>query len=132
MLKISKNSALTDIVSTDGTNPIVTQHPIAGSSQVVQLWLFNNDNTKYYTGITIDPTDSNSADGDQSTWIQLSLDNVTYQSASAPLTFSDIGAAGAPDVTGHTFYAKITTPTVATTQNKTDIKLTVNFTEFAI
>lgn len=129
-LKIAKNSGLTDIVSTDGTNPITTQHSINGEVKTVQLWLFNNDNTKYYTGVNIDPTDTTGSD--ESTWVQLSLDNVTYQAASAALTFADIGAAGTPDVTGHTFYAKITSPSGQTVQNKTDIKLTVNFTEFAI
>ena len=129
-LKISKNSGLTDIVSTDGTNPITTPHPITGSSQVVQLWLFNNDATKYYTGITIDPTDSVSTD--ESTWVQLSADGVTYLGASAALSMANIGSAGSGDTTGHTFYAKITTPSVGSTQNKTDIKLSVNYTEYAV
>jgi hypothetical protein len=36
-LKISKNVGLTDIVSTDGTSPLVTTHPITGSSQEVRV-----------------------------------------------------------------------------------------------
>jgi hypothetical protein len=129
-LKISKNSGLTDIVSTDGTNPITTPHPITGSSQVVQLWLFNNDATRYYQNINIDPTDV--VGTDESTWIQLSADGVTYLGGSAPLTMANIGASGTGDTTGHTFYAKVTSPSGQTVQNKTDIKLTVNFTEYAV
>lgn len=130
-LKISKNSGLTDVVSTgDNTNPISTQHPITGSSQVVQLWLFNNDATKYYQNITIDPTDSVSTD--ESTWVQLSSDGVTYLGASAVLSMANIGASGSGDTTGKTFYAKVTTPSGQPVQNKTDIKLTVSYREFAV
>lgn len=126
MLKLAKNSNLTDIVSTDGSNPIITQHPITGSSQVVQLYLFNDDAMKKYQSITIDPTDITGSD--ESSYIQLSLDGVTYLSGSASLSMTDV----ADNNVGHMFYAKVTTPAVAETQNKTDIKLTVNYTEFAV
>jgi hypothetical protein len=133
-LKIAKNSALTDIVSTDGTNPLTTQHPIAGSTVEVQCWLYNDENTRYYTGINIDPTDTTGTD--ESTWVYLAPDNAgvagTYGAASAPLTMANIGSAGTPDVTGHPFWVKVVTPSVGSVQNKTDIKLTVNFTEFAV
>lgn len=133
-LKISKNVGLTDIVSTDGTNPITTQHPISGSSVELKVWLFNDNATKYYTGINIDPTDSVTTD--ESTWISLAPDNAgvagTYGVAGATLSMASIGASGSGDTTGKPFWVKVTTPTVTDTQNKTDIKLTVNFTEFAI
>jgi hypothetical protein len=45
---------------------------------------------------------------------------------------ANIGSAGTPDVTGHPFWVKVVTPSVGSVQNKTDIKLTVNFTEFAV
>lgn len=130
-LKISKNSGLTDVVSNgDNTNPITTQHPITGGSQVVQLWLFNNDATKYYQNITIDPTDSVSTD--ESTWIQLSADGVTYNSPSAVLSMANIGSSGSGDTTGKTFYAKVTSPSGQSVSNKTDIKLTISYREFAV
>jgi hypothetical protein len=126
LLKIAKNSGLTDIVSTgDNSNPISTQHPITGSSQTMQLWLFNNDATKRYENITIDPTDVVSTD--ESSWVQLSADGSTWQTASAALTMANIS-----DTTGHTFYVKVTSPSGQSVQNKTDIKLTVNYREFAV
>lgn len=133
-LKISKNVGLTDIVSTDNTNPITTQHPITGSSVETKLWLFNNDATKYYTSITIDPTDVVTTD--ESTWVQLAPDNAgvagTYLAASAALAMANIGSSGTGDTTGKPFWVKVTTPSVADTVNKTDIKLTVTGTEFAV
>lgn len=129
MLKLSKNSALTDIVS--DANPITTTHPTTGSAVNVQLWLFNDDATKYYTGINIDPTDAVSTD--ESTWVTLAPDSAgaagTFGAASAALSMANVGAAGAADTTGKSFWYKCTTPTGQSVQNKTDIKLTVNFTE---
>jgi hypothetical protein len=134
MLKIAKNSGLTDIVSTDGTNPITTQHPITGSTVEQKVYLFNNDATKYYTSVNIDPTDAVSTD--ESTWVFLAPDNAgvagTYGAAGAALTMANVGAAGAGDTTGKPFWVKVVTPSLGATQNKTDIKLTVNFTEFAV
>lgn len=134
-LRIAKNAALTDIVSVgDNTNPITTQHPIEGSVEELKLYLFNNDNTKYYENINIDPTDSSG--GDESTWIQLAPDNAgaagTYLTAGQALTIANVGSAGTPDQTGKAFWVKITTPGGQTVQNKTDIKLTVNYREFAV
>ena len=135
MLKISKNSALTDVVSTgDNTNPISTQHPVTGSTVEQKLFLFNNDATKYYQNITIDPTDAVATD--ESTWVYLAPDNAgvagTYQAASAALTMANIGAAGAGDTTGKAFWMKVISPAGQTVQNKTDIKLTVSYREFAV
>jgi hypothetical protein len=161
-LKIAKNSGLTDIVSTgqlpyrkkaDGTqvdaipqgseslyeanpayNPLTTSHPIAGGTQEQKVYLFNDAISKYYTGVNIDPTDIVSTD--ESGWVFLAPDNAgvagTYGAASAPLSMANIGVAGSGDTTGKPFWVKVVSPSVGTTQNKTDIKLTVNFTEFAV
>lgn len=127
-LKISKNSGLSDIVS--DANPITTTHPTTGSVQEVEIWLFNDDSTKTYQNITIDPTDATG--GDESLWIQLAPNNGgvagTYLSASAALNVSNITTANV----GTPFWMKVTTPSGQTVQNKNDIKLTVNFTEYAV
>lgn len=129
MLKIAKNAGLTDVVSTDGTNPLSTQHPIAGSTVEVKVYLFNDNAAKRYESITVDPTDTTG--GDESTWVQLAPDNAgsagTYLAAGAALSMANIS-----DTTGKPFWVKVTTPSVADTQNKSDIKLTVNSTEFAV
>ena len=134
-LKISKNVGLTDVVSIgDNSNPITTSHATTGATVETKLWLFNNDATKYYTNITIDPTDAVSTD--ESTWVFLAPDNAgvagTYLAASAALTMANIGASGAGDTTGKVFWCKVVSPSGQTVQNKTDIKLTVNFREFAV
>ncbi|MDR7001543.1 hypothetical protein [Neobacillus niacini] len=134
-LKISKNSGLTDVVSTgDNSNPISTQHPITGSTVEQKLYLFNNDATKYYQNVNIDPTDAVSTD--ESTWVFLAPDNAgvagTYGAAGAALTMANIGAAGSGDTTGKPFWMKVVSPSGQSVQNKTDIKLTVNYREFAV
>lgn len=135
MLKISKNSALNDLVSA-GTNlnPITTQHPVTGSTVETKHYLFNDDTTKYYQNITIDPTDSTNTD--ESTWVYLALDNAgvpgTYQAAGAALSMANIGAAGSGDTTGKPFWVKVVTPSGQSVQNKSDIKLTVSYREFAV
>lgn len=130
MLQIAKDSALTDVVSTDGTNPLTTQHPISGSAVEKQVFLFNDDAAKRYESITVDPTDSIGTD--ESTWVQLAPDNAgapgTYLAASAALSMADISDNGV----AHPFWVRVTTPTVSDSQNETDIKLTVDFTEFAV
>jgi hypothetical protein len=128
MLKISKNVGLTDVVT--DVNPITTQHPITGSAVVVQLWLYNNDSLKTYQTITIDPTDTVATD--ESTWIQLAPDNAgvagTYLAGGAALTMADISDSNV----AKPFWVKVTTPSVADSQNKNDIKLTVAGKEFAV
>lgn len=135
-LKIAEDSGLTNIVSTDGTNPITTQHPISGSAVEKQVWLFNDDNTKYYSGITVTPYDTNASGGGTISEIQLAPDNAgvagTYGAAGAALSMADIGSSGAPNTTGHPFWYKITTPSVASSQNMTDLALDVAATEFAV
>ncbi|PLR93180.1 hypothetical protein [Bacillus sp. T33-2] len=129
MLRIAKNAALTDIVSTDGSNPINTQHPIAGSSVEQRVFLFNDDEAKRYESVSVDPTDSTG--GDESAWMQLAPDNAgsagAYGDSGAALNMGNIA-----DTTGHPFWVRVTTPAVADSQNKTDIKLTVTGTEFAV
>ncbi|MFH5181168.1 hypothetical protein ACHHV8_36710 [Paenibacillus sp. TAB 01] len=127
MLKISKNSGLTDIVS--DANPITTQHPTTGSAQEVKVWLFNDDATRTYQGINIDPTDATG--GDESTWFQLAPDVSgsagTYGAASAALSMANITSANV----GVPFWIKVTVPSGQSVQNKSDIKLIVSYTEYA-
>lgn len=130
-LKISKNVGLSDIVSTgDGTNPISTQHPITGSAVEMRLWLFNDLATERFENINIDPTDGVSTD--ESTWIQLAPDNAgvagTYLAAGAALTMANVSDTNV----GKPFWVKVTTPSVGSVQNKSDIKLTVNYRKFAV
>jgi hypothetical protein len=126
-LKIAKNSGLTDIVSSgDNSNSIVTQHPITGSAQALQLYLFNDNSAERFESITIDPTDS--VNTDESSWVQLSSDGSTWLTAGEALSMADIADNGV----GKPFWVRVTSPSVADVQNKTDIKLTVNYRKFAV
>jgi hypothetical protein len=158
-LKIAKNVGLTDIVTgpeqkpyrkkSDLTqvdtippgqeanyepnpayNPITTQHPIAGSTVEMKVWLFNDNPAKRYESITIDPTDTTSTD--ESNWAQLAPDNAgspgTYFAAGVALSMANISDSNV----GKPFWVKVTTPSVADSQNKTDITLKVTSTEFAV
>jgi hypothetical protein len=129
-LKISKNSGLTDIVSSDDTNPIVSEHPTTGSAVEIKLFLFNDNALKRYTNIVIDPIDTVTTD--ESSWVQLAPDNGgvpgAYLSGSAPLSMADISDSNS----GKAFWVKITTPSVPDSQNKTDIKLNVTAKEYAV
>jgi hypothetical protein len=134
-LKISKDSVKTDVVSSGtNANPISTQHPITGSTVEQKLYLFNDDATKYYQNVNIDPTDAVSTD--ESTWVFLAPDNAgsagAYGAAGAALTMANIGASGSGDTTVKAFWMKVTSPSGQSVQNKTDIKLTVNYREFAV
>lgn len=128
MIKISKNAGLTDIVSE--SNPIATEHPITGSTVEVQLWLFNDDSTKRYANISIVPADDISPD--DTDWVQLAPDNNgspgDYLAGGASLTMADIADSGV----GKAFWARITTPELPDTINKSDIKLTVGAREYAV
>lgn len=127
-LQISKNVGLTDKVT--DANPITTEHPISGSAVTVQLWLFNDAATKRYENITIDPTDAVSTD--ESTWVQLAPDNAgspgTFLAGGAPLSMANISDSNV----AKPFWMRVTTPSVADSQNKTDIKLTVSGKEYAV
>lgn len=127
-IKISKNLGLTDIVT--DSNPITTEHPITGSSVEVKLFLFNDNATKKYEGITIQPTDIVSTN--EASWIQLAPDNSgvagTYLAGAAALTMANISDSNV----AKPFWVKVTTPSVADSQNKTDIKLTTSWKEYAV
>lgn len=161
MLRISKNSGLTDIISTEQNplirnsdsvqvdydeipgypdadmsiyhpnpayNSITTQHPTTGSAQEVRVWLFNDDPSKSYQNINIDPTDTIGTD--ESGRAQLAPDNAgvagAYGAAGAPLSMANVTAANA----GVPFWVKFTTPAEEKVMYKTDIKLTINYKEF--
>lgn len=128
-LKISKNVGLTDIVS--DVNPITTTHPTTGSaSAAIPLWMYNDSALYTYQSINIDPTDIVTTD--ESTWVQLAPDNAgsagTFGAASAALTMANVTDSNV----AKPFWYKCTTPSGQAVSNKTDIKLTVNFTEFAV
>lgn len=122
MLRIAKDSQLTDVVSEDGSNPITTQHPIEGSQEVVQVYLFNSNGSKRYEGVSVKAVDT--VGSDESGWVELSTDGTSYESE---LSMGDID-----DTQGKIIYVRVTTPQVEDTQNKTDIKLTVEGTEYAV
>ena len=128
MIRISKNAGLTDVVT--DLNPISTEHPVTGSAVEVRLWLFNDNADKRYTGVSVQPTDDDAPD--DSTWVQLAPDNDgepgTYLAGGAALSMADIDDS---DV-GTPFWARITTPVVPDTVNKTDIKLKVGAREYAV
>lgn len=131
MLQLSKDSALTDIFSIgDGSNPLTTDHPVSGSSVEMQVFLFNDDGTKRYEGVSIDPTDATGTD--ESSWFQLAPDvsgNAgTYLSGSEPLSMSDVSDSGV----AYPLWVKVTTPDISDTQNKTDINLKIGYTEYAV
>ncbi len=126
-LKISKNVVLSDIVSEDNTNPITTEHILSGEEKIVELWLFNDNATKKYNTITIDPIDTVLATNEEN-WISLSSDGITYQATGAVLDL------GATEITtgSYKFWMKVVSASVADTQNKTDLKLQVNGKEYAV
>lgn len=132
MLKIAKNAGLTDIVSIEGalTNPISTQHPITGGTQEMKVFLFNDNAAERFENINIDPTDATGAD--ESSWVYLAPDNAgvagTYLAAGAALTMANISDSNV----GKAFWIKVVTPSVGSVQNKTDIRLTVNYRKFAV
>lgn len=124
MLRLAKNQELTDIVSDgDMSNPIETQHPIEGSSVETVVYLFNDDETKRYEDVSVTATDD--FDIDESGWIEFSLDGETF-SSSVQIGNVEEANAGVP------ITVRVTTPELPETQNKTDIKITVNYTEFAV
>lgn len=128
-LKISMNVGLTNVVS--DANPLTTNHPTTGSaSSAIQVWLYNDSALFTYTNINIDPTDAVSTD--ESTWVQLAPDSAgspgTFGAAGAALTMANVTDSNV----AKPFWYKCTTPSGQAVQNKSDIKLTVNFTEFAV
>lgn len=127
-LKISKNNGLTDIVS--DANPITSEHPLAGSTVETRLFLYNDQSTKRYENITIDPVDTTG--GDESTWVFLAPDNAgspgTFLAASAPLTMANISDSNV----AKPFWVRVVVPAQGDTVNKNDIKLKVDGKEYAV
>jgi hypothetical protein len=127
-IQVSKNIGLTDIVSE--INPLSTKHPTSGSTLEIRVWIFNDDPTRTYEDITIDPIDATGTD--ESNWIQLAPDNVSvagsYGAGGAPLAMPNITTANS----GTPFWVKTTTPSGQIVKNKNDIKLAISFTEYAV
>jgi hypothetical protein len=58
----------------------------------------------------------------------MSSDGTTFLSAGAALTMANISDTNV----AKPFWVKVTAPSVGSAQNKTDIKLTVNYRKFAV
>lgn len=129
-LKISKNPSLTDIVSSDQSNPIVTQCPGTGTeserTREVKLYLFNDDEAYRYENVTITCEDTSGSD--ESSWITFAPDNSgapgTYSSTLNMGTINDANQ-------GHAFWMKIVVPDGTPTQNKVDLAIKVSAVEYA-
>lgn len=111
-LKLSKNQALTDIVSEDSANPVTTTHQAAGSSQEVKLFLYNNEPAKAYSNVTVAP-------------LTIGEVQVAPDIAGAPGAYADTIplTVSAPN-TAVPFWLKVTTGPL--TENKTDLRLTTS------
>lgn len=124
-LKFYSDQALTTEITT-----LTTQHPNTGGSAQQKVYVSNNDATKRYENISVDVVDTNGAD--DTSYVQLALDSAgspgTFGAAGASLTMANITTAN----TGAPFWVKVTTPSVAGSQNKTDLKLDVLYREFAV
>jgi hypothetical protein len=124
-LKFYSDQALTQEITS-----ITTQHPNTGSAVAQRIFLANNDATKRYENVVIDPTDT--ASTDESNYIALAPDNAgsagTYGAAGANLNMANISDSNV----AKPFWVRITTPSVGTPQNKTDLQLKALFREFAV
>jgi|GEM_PF-4501812 len=125
MLKISKNQALTDIVSE--SNPITTEHPITGSAVTVRLWLFNSDAIRRFEDIVITPNDTTGTS--EASWVSLAPDvSGAAGTFASSLSMADI----ADNSVGKPFWVKVTTSSVADVVNKSDIQLTISSRKYAV
>jgi hypothetical protein len=124
-LKFYSDQALTQEITS-----LTTQHPNTGSAVSQRIFLSNNDATKRYESVVIDPTDT--ASTDESNYIALAPDNAgsagTYGTAGANLAMANISDSNV----AKPFWVRITTPSVGTSQNKTDLQLKALFREFAV
>lgn len=127
MLQIAKDQALTDIVSSDKNsivdNPITTQHPIEGSVEEVEVWLFNDDETRRYENVEIFPVDVEGTD--ESAWIELADDSGEFGST---ITMPNIDNANV----GYRIRVRVTASEVNDVVNKVDLRLRITATEFAV
>jgi hypothetical protein len=122
--------------------PIQTTHN-GREGEIVEKLLFlrNDDATKYYTNITIDPTDSDSDDDTVLTdtgWGvrvndgSLQPSEAQWQSVTPgdPINMVDIGVTTMADTTTYfPFYYRIEVPRNSRVQTKTDISLTIQAVE---
>jgi hypothetical protein len=124
-LKFYSDQALTQEITS-----LTTQHANTGMAVERRIFLSNNDATKRYENVVIDPTDT--ASTDESSYIALAPDNAgaagTYGAAGANLTMANISDSNV----AKPFWVKITTPSVGAAQNKTDLQLKALFREFAV
>jgi hypothetical protein len=124
-LKFYSDQALTQEITS-----LTTQHANTGMAVERRIFLSNNDATKRYESVVIDPTDT--ASTDESSYISLAPDSSgsagTYGAAGANLAMANISDSNV----AKPFWVKITTPSVGTAQNKTDLQLKALFREFAV
>ncbi|AEG14692.1 hypothetical protein Desku_1105 [Desulfofundulus kuznetsovii DSM 6115] len=129
-LKLAKDSGLTDIVSSDQTNPVITQCPGTGTeaerTREVKLYLFNDNAAYRYENVTISCQDTSGTD--EAGWMTFAPDNAgspgTYASQLSLGTINDTNV-------GHAFWMKVIVPDGTPTQNKTDLVIKVNAVEYA-
>jgi hypothetical protein len=124
-LKFYSDQALTQEITS-----LTTQHANTGMAVERRVFLSNNDATKRYENVVIDPTDT--ASTDESSYISLAPDSSgtagTYGAAGANLNMANISDSNV----AKPFWVKITTPNVGTAQNKTDLQLKALYREFAV
>jgi hypothetical protein len=124
-LKFYSDQALTQEITS-----LTTQHANTGMAVERRIFLANDNAGFRYENVVIDPTDT--ASTDESNYISLAPDNAgsagTYGAAGANLTMANISDSNV----AKPFWVKITTPSVGTAQNKTDLQLKVLFREFAV
>ena len=116
MLKLASNAELTQELTT-----LSTEHPISGSSVNRQIYLYNDNNAFRYENVNVRAIDSTGSD--ESGWVKFSKDGTNFSDS---LTFDEI-----TDTSGKLIHVRVTTQPVQTAQNKQDIKIRVDFREYA-
>ena len=108
---------------------MTTQHSSTGDSQEVRVFIANKEPGFRYEDVVITPEDTDGPD--ETNWISLAADNGgapgTFGAPGASLTIGEISDNGA-----HSFWLRITTPAVGQAQNKSDLRLSASFKEFAV
>jgi hypothetical protein len=124
-LKFFSDQALTQEITI-----LTTTHPNTGSSVERRVFLANDDGGFRYENIAIDPTDISGSD--ETSYIQLSPDNAgsagAFGTAGATLAMANISDSNV----AKPFWVRISTPSVGSAQNKTDLQLRALFREFAV
>lgn len=124
-LKFYSDQALTQEITS-----LTTQHANTGMAVERRIFLANNNAAFRYENVVIDPTDT--ASTDESNYITLAPDNAgsagTYGVAGANLAMANISDSNV----AKPFWVKITTPSVGSAQNKTDLQLKALYREFAV